>query len=113
MVVVGVGFNRKWPWPVVIVVGFDGVGLMNVSLSTIGITVSKSFSPSYTLDGNKEGMRYLERYVNVCKLTYLIAFVVRGGQLQARCWSNHDHCDCYQKYFRGKKDTTFIDLFAW
>jgi MFS family permease len=39
MVVVGVGFDRKWPWEAVIVVGFGAVGLMTVSLSTIGITV--------------------------------------------------------------------------
>lgn len=39
LVVVGLGYDRTWPWEVVIVVGFGGIGLMMVSISTIGITV--------------------------------------------------------------------------
>ena len=42
LIVVGVGFDRKWPWEAVIIVGFGGVGLMTVSVSTIGITVSSN-----------------------------------------------------------------------
>lgn len=40
LIVVGLGFDRQWPWQAIVVVGFSGVGLMVVSLSTIGITVS-------------------------------------------------------------------------
>jgi MFS family permease len=40
LTVVGVGFDHKWPWEAVIIIGFGGVGLMTVSVSTIGITVS-------------------------------------------------------------------------
>lgn len=38
-VFVGVGFDHHWPWEAVIVVGFGSIGLMMVSMSTIGITV--------------------------------------------------------------------------
>lgn len=38
-VVVGLGFDRHWPWEAVITIGFGGIGLMMVSVSTIGITV--------------------------------------------------------------------------
>ncbi|CAK7219655.1 hypothetical protein SBRCBS47491_003920 [Sporothrix bragantina] len=37
-VVVALGFERRWPWEAVLVVGFGGTGLMMVSLSTICIT---------------------------------------------------------------------------
>ncbi|KAH6880728.1 serine/threonine kinase 16 [Thelonectria olida] len=38
LIVVGLGFDREWPWQAIVVVGFSGIGLMTVSLSTIGIT---------------------------------------------------------------------------
>lgn len=39
LVVVGLGYDRLWPWQAIIIVGFGGIGLMTVSVSTIGITV--------------------------------------------------------------------------
>jgi MFS family permease len=39
LIVVGLGFDRVWPWQAIVIVGFSGIGLMTVSLSTIGITV--------------------------------------------------------------------------
>lgn len=39
-IVVGLGFDSHWPWEAVIVVGFGSIGLMMVSMSTIGITVT-------------------------------------------------------------------------
>ncbi|KAH7160464.1 serine/threonine kinase 16 [Dactylonectria estremocensis] len=38
LIVVGLGFDRSWPWQAIITVGFGGIGLMTVSLCTIGIT---------------------------------------------------------------------------
>ncbi|KAK9446899.1 MFS general substrate transporter [Limtongia smithiae] len=46
IVVIGIGFDHGWPWQAIIIIGFGGIGLLNVSLSTIGITYAvDSYKP--------------------------------------------------------------------
>ncbi|KAJ4518965.1 hypothetical protein HRR78_001055 [Exophiala dermatitidis] len=38
MVIIGVGFDRQWPWEPIIIVGFTLAGVLTVSIPTIAIT---------------------------------------------------------------------------
>jgi MFS family permease len=62
LVVFGVGVQRKWPWPAVIVIGFGLVGLQVVAIPTLAIT--------YAIDSYKPATGEIMVIATVCKNTF-------------------------------------------
>ncbi len=48
MKVVAVGYQRKWPWEEIVIIGYGFAGIIVVAIPAILITVSDLFA-SYTL----------------------------------------------------------------
>ncbi|OBT81140.1 hypothetical protein VE02_10348 [Pseudogymnoascus sp. 03VT05] len=62
LVIIGVGYDRHWPWQVIVVLGFGLVGVQVVSIPTIAIT--------YAIDCYKPIAGQIMAISTVCKNTF-------------------------------------------
>lgn len=68
---IGVGYDRHWPWEVIIVFGFGLVGVQVVSIPTIAIT--------YAIDCYTPVAGQIMVIATVCKNTFGVSFI-------CSCW---------------------------